>query len=139
MGPYSTEVRSRSFYLTRTDSPAGTVTLHGRYEVTVPVTDAPAILAALDQVTGHPQWSRWQRPTEGDEADTTWTLPPDGDGPAADPEWAVTVYGGSLTIRGPWIVHHEADRHLLDAEIAYWDVTPLRSALLAAADPQSTP
>ena len=70
----------------------------------------------------------------GREADTTWTLPPDGDGPAADPDWTLTVDGATLTIRGPWTVHHEADRHILDAEIAYWDVQSLRVALLAVAD-----
>lgn len=132
MDPYRVEVRGESFYLTRGDASADVVTRPGRYEATVPVADVPQILAALDQVTGHPQWQRWTRPAEGEQPDTSWTLPPDKQGPAADAHWTVAVDGDRLSIRGPWIVYHEVHRDLLGTELCYRDVTQLREAIEAA-------
>ncbi|MER7477404.1 hypothetical protein ABTX60_07075 [Streptomyces sp. NPDC126510] len=132
MGPYRVEIRGESFYLNRIDAPAGVVTQPGRYEVTVPVADAPQIPAALDQVTGHPQWQRWTRPAQGEQPDTSWTLPPDKQGPAADSHWTVTVDGDRLHIRGPWVVHHEVHRNLLGTELGYRDMTELRKSITDA-------
>lgn len=139
MGPYRVEIRSESFYLNRSDASAGVVTRPSRYEATVPVTDAPQILAALDQVTGHPQWKRWPRPAEGEQPDTSWTFPPDKQGPAADAHWTVTVDGDRLSIRGPWVVYHESHRNLLGTELCYWDVSQLREAITAATSELSGP
>lgn len=132
MGPYHVEIRGESFYLNRADASADVVTQVSRYEVTVPVADAPLLQAAFDQVTGHPQWQRWPRPAQGEQPDTTWTLPPDKQGPPADTHWTVTVDGDRLRIRGPWVVYHEVHRNLLGTELAYADMTELRKALTAA-------
>ncbi|ONK13151.1 hypothetical protein [Streptomyces sp. MP131-18] len=130
MGPYRVELRKESFYLSRADAVPDLISASSRYELKVPSEDAPALLSALDQVTGHPSWGKWPRPAQDERPDTTWALPPGSDGPAPDPHWTVTPTGPALSIRGPWIVYYETDRAFLSTEICYRDLEELREALV---------
>ncbi|MBA0053466.1 hypothetical protein E0L36_22080 [Streptomyces sp. AJS327] len=60
MGPYRTEIRSESFYLT-VSGPTATPGARrvDRQTLSVPAAHAPFILAALDQVTAHNGWKDW--------------------------------------------------------------------------------
>lgn len=134
MGPYRVEIRSESFYLTHVDAPAQ---YHlGRFEILVPASDAPKILAALDQVTSHQAWMQWQRPTEGELRNTSWTLDPDGAG-LAPTRWTVTPDQAALNISGPWVVYYE--HQSLQAEIPYEAVSELREALKAVVSDLTRP
>ncbi|MEU0739244.1 hypothetical protein [Streptomyces sp. NPDC006134] len=126
-----TEIRGESFYLYRTGGEARHMS---RYEVAVPAVDVPALLAALDQVTGHLAWRIWQKADNG-STDTSWVLPPGEDGEAPYPDWSVTRDGDAIVIRGPWVVWPPEDwqtEPVVGWEIAYQDVEELRRALLAA-------
>ena len=128
MGPYRVEMRGQSFYLNRRG--ADPSTRAGRYEAVLPTTDLPALLAALDQVTTHPHWPRWEAAGRPAAPDTSWTLAPGDTGPAAPAEWTVTPDGDHLRLTGPWIVWHERD--FWGTEIGYADVDQLRAALTPA-------
>jgi hypothetical protein len=121
MGPYLIEMRGQSFYLTRTA--AAPHTRAGRHEALLPAADLPHIAAALGQVMTHPWWNNPDRAERTGPADLSWTLPPDGTGPLADPDWTLTPDGDALRIRGPWSTGHE--RNLWSAEIEYADATAL--------------
>lgn len=123
MGPYRVEVRRESFYLHRDSLDA--VQVMGRYELCVPASEASAIQAALRQVVGHLAWQEWQ---DSDAApfDTSWTLPPGGEGPAAEADWTVARRGDLLAIRGPWVVYSRS------VEIAYQDTRAFADALASA-------
>jgi hypothetical protein len=73
MGPYSVEIRSQSFYLNRLDAQPDAVTQPDRYELTVPIGDTAMIIAALDQVVRHPNWSQQPKPSGDTPSDTAWT------------------------------------------------------------------
>ncbi|MGX1514014.1 hypothetical protein [Streptomyces collinus] len=124
MGPYRVEMRGQSFYLTRTGTPPEARA--GRYEAVLPFLDFRELGAAADQITGHPDWARWEEAGRPAPADTSWTLPPDGTGPAAPDDWEITEETADgahqLRIRGPWIVQHEPGRELWSAEIGYSDL-----------------
>lgn len=126
MGPYAVELRGRSFYLNRRAADPSSRT--GRYEAVLPAADRPALLAALDQVTGHPQWTRWENEGRPAEPDTSWTLAPGDTGPAAPAAWTVTRDGDRLRLTGPWTVWHERGE-LWGAEITYADMDQLRAEL----------
>ncbi|MFE7480008.1 hypothetical protein [Streptomyces sp. NPDC057552] len=132
MGPYRVEMRSESFYLTRTEADAETTAARTRYEAKVPTADLPALLAALDQVLTHPWWPKWERPAPGEEPDTSWVRPPGEEGSAPHPCWTAVADGEGVIITGPWTVHHELredDDHLLFSEICYRDVEDLKVEL----------
>ena len=117
MGPYGTEIRKESFYLTVS---APTVTfyaqLHGDQGVRVPVSHAKHLLAALDQVTGHRGWREWNgTPSTGNVAVT-----PDGD-------HLVIVFDASVHEQ-KWADEEGADSSI-STEVAYWDVADLRAQL----------
>ncbi|WP_414167249.1 hypothetical protein ACMATS_06455 [Streptoverticillium reticulum] len=131
MGPYRIEIRSESFYLTRTDAKG--CASPDRHTATVPASDAPALIASFAQVASHPAWKRREW-AGGDPTDTTWTLPPDGQGEAPSHDWSVSRDGETLTIKGPWVVHAENERALLDSEIRYLDLPQLGNALKALGD-----
>jgi hypothetical protein len=94
-----------------------------------------AIVAALDQVTGHPDWDRWEAAGRPAEPDTSWTIAPGEDGPAAPSTWAVERDREAIYLSGPWITRHEPGRSLWSAEIPYSEVDGLRKALTTAAAP----
>jgi hypothetical protein len=129
MGPYSVEIRSQSFYLNRLDAQPDAVTQPDRYELTVPIGDTAMIIAALDQVVRHPNWSQQPKPSGDTPSDTAWTIPPGSDGPAADSDWSVAREGSVLRVRGPWVVYYEPDRGVVGTEIAYSDLRALRDAV----------
>ncbi|MEV5136261.1 MULTISPECIES: hypothetical protein [Streptomyces] len=131
MGPYIVEMRTESFYLTRTDADPACTAAPARYEAKVPAEDVPALLASFEQVMDHPWWEKWERPDEGAEPDTSWALPPSGDGPLPDTHWTVEAEGDAITIKGPWIVWYEPDRSIMTTELCYRDLAELREALNA--------
>lgn len=135
MGPYRVEMRGQSLYLSRTASPPETRA--GRFEAVLPFLDFRELGAAVDQITGHPDWARWEAAGRPAPADTSWTLAPGEDGPPAPAAWEVTeeVTDGAhqLRIRGPWVVQHEHGRDLWSAEIAYSDVPAFLSKVIDAA------
>ncbi|PPT14820.1 hypothetical protein CYQ11_19835 [Streptomyces cinnamoneus] len=128
MGPYRVEIRSESFYLTRTA--AEHCTAPSRHQAVVPASDLRHLAAAFRQVRGHKAW-REKEWADGDPSDTSWTLPPGGEGEAPAASWEVSLDGEKLSIRGPWIVYAEPDRGLLSTEIAYLNLADLDDALKA--------
>lgn len=124
MRRYRVEMRNESFILTRTY--ASSATRVTRFAAALPAPDVHAVLAALEQVTTHPQWDRWDRMDRPDDP-TAWTADPDGAGETAGPDWRVTLDVEELSITGPWVVSHERD--LWSAEIAYRDTEALQTAL----------
>ncbi|UQA95646.1 hypothetical protein [Streptomyces halobius] len=117
MGPYKTEIRRESFYLTVTGPTAELRAERvDRDTMRVPVADVPCILAALDQVTGHLAWREWTG------APRTGTV-------------AVTRDGDSLLIRPGAPVYdqrwddEQGDDTNVMTEVAYEDVDDLRAQL----------
>ncbi|AIV35592.1 hypothetical protein [Streptomyces sp. CCM_MD2014] len=127
MRRYRVESSGQSFYLTRTA--ASPATHESRFHAVLPAPDLDAILAALDQVTSHPDWARWEEAGRLAEPDTSWTIKPGEDGPAAPSAWAVERDREALYLSGPWITGHEYDRW--SAEIPYSELEDLRKALTA--------
>ncbi|MEU9044117.1 hypothetical protein AB0D63_20920 [Kitasatospora sp. NPDC048343] len=128
MGPYAVEIRSESFYLTRTE--AEVCTAPNRHEAVVPASDLPYLAAAFRQVSSHKAW-RLREWADGDPSDTSWALPLDGEGEAPAASWEVSRDGEKLSIRGPWIVFAELGRGLLSTELCYLNLTDLDEALKA--------
>ncbi|MFE4635069.1 hypothetical protein ACFRJ1_17065 [Streptomyces sp. NPDC056773] len=124
MKPYAVEVRRESFYLNRA---AEGTSRFGRYAARVPAADVAAILAALQQVKGHLAWKEWGA-SDAAPHDTSWALPPEGEGPVPDEFWTVERQGDDLEIRGPWVIH--GDERNIQAEITYQDTEALAEALV---------
>ncbi|NGO67871.1 hypothetical protein [Streptomyces boncukensis] len=114
MGPYRTEIRGESFYLT-VYGPTETLGARrvDRHALSVPAAHAPHILAALEQVTAHKGWKDWN-------------------GTPRTGAVTVTREGDDLILRvdepvypQEWNDEDGADTSL-STEIAYWDVDDLR-------------
>jgi hypothetical protein len=131
MGPYRTEIRGESFYLSRVGEGARHLS---RYELRVPAQEIPAFLAALKQATDHLGYRRWEA-SSPEPQDASWVLPPGEEGEAPYPDWSVSREQSDIVIRGPWVLYPPEDwqeQPIVSGEIAYRNVEALRGALLAA-------
>ncbi|MEU0181454.1 hypothetical protein ABZ312_09720 [Streptomyces sp. NPDC006207] len=120
MGPYRTEVRRESFYLTAHGPTEGFAARRvDAHALRVPADHAPLILAALDQVTGHNAWQAWA-------------------GTSRTGRLVVTPDDGDLLLRTDQPVYDQAwddeeGKHSsVSTEIEYADVDDLRQQLVDA-------
>ncbi|MFI6179798.1 hypothetical protein ACIA8R_29935 [Nonomuraea sp. NPDC051191] len=119
MGPYRVETRSQSFYLTAPkDRLTNTATTWS-----IPATDVPSVLAALDQVVGPPH--------QGYSAWVTNGRPVTGVVPEVTGDYPAMTDGHLVTMSGPAALYTSTNdtSPYNSIELGYDVVEPLREAL----------